>query len=242
MTTSEENMKNKYAGFGIRLLALLIDMAVGFLAIALLTLFVVNQSNIPQAVSAGIVALIILVNPLTLYYSILTTHYFGATPGKWLTGIRVVSEEKEDSYISLKRSFFRQTVGYTFSWVFFGLGFFSVIKDEKKQAWHDKASGTVVILIQHFLIVGLAAFFVIITLTMSLFNIALGKFNTGPLGAETKQIMERLEEEREQKKLMEAMEEEQRQMDNEIDYDSIRLEQPDELEYYPEDFPQDTTY
>lgn len=77
-----------------------------------------------------------------LYFTFFTADE-GQTPGKKLLGIRVVRFDGRD--VSPRVSFFR-TLGYLLS-VFFGtlLGFLWVLWDRRRQAWHDKIAGTVVI-------------------------------------------------------------------------------------------------
>lgn len=66
----------------------------------------------------------------------------GRTPGKMLFGLQVVSTE--GAPISFGIAFLR-AVGYFVSNIFY-LGFIWVVFDKKKQGWHDKIAGTVVII------------------------------------------------------------------------------------------------
>jgi uncharacterized RDD family membrane protein YckC len=43
------------------------------------------------------------------------------------------------------KAFFREYVGKFLSSLFFYLGFFWMLWDSQKQAWHDKIAGTVVV-------------------------------------------------------------------------------------------------
>ena len=66
----------------------------------------------------------------------------GQTPGKMVLGLKVVP--LEDSIMTFGMAFLRWT-GYIASSFFFYLGFVWIAFDSRKQGWHDKIAGTVVI-------------------------------------------------------------------------------------------------
>ncbi len=65
----------------------------------------------------------------------------GQTPGKMIFGLRVVQSTGEEMTLGI--GFLRWT-GYFVSAIFY-LGFFWIAVDPKKQGWHDKIAGTLVI-------------------------------------------------------------------------------------------------
>ena len=77
------------------------------------------------------------------YYTFFWT-LLGFTPGKALLGLKVVRKNGEK--ISFGRSLIR-FFSYWISIIPFGLGFFWVLWDSKRQAWHDKIAGTQVMYI-----------------------------------------------------------------------------------------------
>lgn len=77
-----------------------------------------------------------------LYYSILTARN-GATVGKKVFGMRVVTADGQP--VGFGRALLRHTVGYLVSSLFFGLGFIWIGFDPHKQGWHDKIAGTYVV-------------------------------------------------------------------------------------------------
>jgi uncharacterized RDD family membrane protein YckC len=87
-----------------------------------------------------------------LYYLIAVTmnlFYFtyfhsitGQTVGKRILGLRVVTAAGEP--LKVRQAFLRW-VGYLVSTVFFYLGFIWVAFDGRKQGWHDKIAGTLVV-------------------------------------------------------------------------------------------------
>ena len=58
--------------------------------------------------------------------------------------IKVVKEDTGE-VPGFAKAFLREMVGKFLSSLVFGLGYFSVLWDKDKQAWHDKIAGTVVI-------------------------------------------------------------------------------------------------
>jgi len=68
---------------------------------------------------------------------------FQATPGKMATKLRVVDAETGDS-LSLGKSIGRY-FAYIVSFLPLGLGIFWIALDRRKQGWHDKLAGSVVI-------------------------------------------------------------------------------------------------
>jgi len=89
---------------------------------------------------------------MTLYWGavvIVTALYFtcfvavtGQTPGKMVLGLKVVPVE--DGIMTFGMAFLRW-VGYIVSSFFFYLGFVWIAFDPRKQGWHDKIAGTVVV-------------------------------------------------------------------------------------------------
>lgn len=77
-----------------------------------------------------------------LYY-VLFWVYKGATPGKMLLGLKVVDKDTYE-HITLSQAALRY-VGYIISAIFFLLGYITAAFDDRKQGWHDKMAGSVVI-------------------------------------------------------------------------------------------------
>lgn len=67
----------------------------------------------------------------------------GQTPGMMLFGLRV-ARETDGANPGLARSILRY-VGYVLSWITLLIGFIWVAFDSRKQGWHDKIAGTVVV-------------------------------------------------------------------------------------------------
>ena len=146
-------MRDRPAHFILRLVAFLVDFFI-FLGLNVYFLEIAARStNIPNLVNNLLLYLMIVaISPLGLLYQVLLTYWFGGTPGKLLTGLKVVSQDY--GKLSFKRVSFRQTVGYLFSGLFFWLGYFAVLKDEKRQGWHDKAVGSLVVQTGNYWVIG----------------------------------------------------------------------------------------
>jgi uncharacterized RDD family membrane protein YckC len=67
----------------------------------------------------------------------------GQTPGMMLFGLRV-ARDSDGAKPGLARSLLRY-VGYFVSWIALFIGFIWVAFDSRKQGWHDKIAGTVVV-------------------------------------------------------------------------------------------------
>lgn len=116
-----------YAGFWIRLVASLID---GFIIMAFqIVLGMVKMDFI------GTIVGIVYVIGFWVYWN-------GQTPGKKVMKIKIIREDgkKFDIMTGVLRY-----VGYIISSIALFLGYFWVIWDPKKQGWHDKIAGTVVV-------------------------------------------------------------------------------------------------
>lgn len=125
-----------YAGFGIRTAATLIDSVLMLLITAPfpLLLFVLPSETAVLALSSLFSAVLV----------ILFWRWKQGTPGKLLLRLRIVDADSGGEP-SLRQWCLRY-VGYFLSTVPLLLGFFWVLWDPRRQAWHDKLAGTVVIL------------------------------------------------------------------------------------------------
>lgn len=149
-------MDRHYGGFWRRLYAFTVDKIIlGFIG---MILFFVGAAAFglgvsPRAMSADPEALLELGGRVFLLYQTVTVlldmgyfTYFhgttGQTPGKRLLGLRVVQETGEP--IGLGTAFLRW-VGYIVSGIPMLMGFLWAGADRRKQGWHDKIAGTVVI-------------------------------------------------------------------------------------------------
>ena len=133
----------KYVGFWARVLATLID-SVLIMAITLpplLAIYGLAYLENDEAISG--LADILISNILPMIVVILFWAKKQATPGKMAVSARIVDAETG------KAPSVKQCIGRYFAYILsaipLGLGFLWVAFDPKKQAWHDKLAGTVVV-------------------------------------------------------------------------------------------------
>lgn len=133
----------EYVGFWLRCGASLID---GIIIIVLTfpILYLIygveyfNSDSFIQGTPDFIISYI-----LPLVATILFWVYKSATPGKMALSVKIV-DAKTGNPLSVRQSTIRY-IGYYISLIPLGLGYFWVIWDAKKQSWHDKMAGTVVV-------------------------------------------------------------------------------------------------
>lgn len=132
-----------YAGFWIRFAASLVDsvILIVVLGVPLALIFGVDSMDFNATDPGLVVNLIQYVVPvaLTVWFWV---KYLG-TPGKMLFGLRIV-DANTGRALSTPQAIGRY-LGYYVSLIPFMLGFIWVAFDSRKQGFHDKLAGTVVI-------------------------------------------------------------------------------------------------
>ena len=124
----------KYATFGKRLVAYIID------------LIVVGTVSAVVGYIIGVIGLEAIASMMGIVVGIAYYGHFwtstGATPGKSIMMLKVV--DGNGNLISWGGAILRY-VGYIISGIVLALGFIWIIFDKKNQGWHDKIAGTFVI-------------------------------------------------------------------------------------------------
>lgn len=143
--TTSNQQPLQYVGFWLRLAATLIDsVLLVLITLPLMYVFMGASAFGPEAdpSSGGIIA--IFVNYLLPIIAVMTFWVLkSATPGKMLFQATIV-DAKTGKKPSIGQ-FFGRYFAYILSALVFGLGYFWVIWDKRKQGWHDKLAGTVVV-------------------------------------------------------------------------------------------------
>jgi len=133
-------------GFAPRLVAFMVDLVVVNMLAIIFTLggmIAYMRGGVPrQDLDAYVPLFIISFIIASMTYFIYFHGATGQTVGKMILGLRVVSED--GGPLGYRRAILRW-IGYFFSSVFFYFGFLWIIIDRKKQAWHDKLSGSLVV-------------------------------------------------------------------------------------------------
>ena len=135
-------------GFGPRLAATLIDSAmVGFLGfmlafvLGIIAIFMnmVNPGQV-NGVLELLTVLCLLFFSIFYYIGFWTTD--GQTMGKTIVGLKVI--RTDGTQLSVGRALLRY-IGYVVSASLFSIGFLWAAFDPKRQGWHDKLAGTLVV-------------------------------------------------------------------------------------------------
>lgn len=142
----------EYVGFWARFLAFLVDsILASFILAPIVSMFFGGMEidtetllNSPDAMMNAMMSTSNMVSWLLFAGAIIAFWVFrSATPGKMVIGAVIVDAD------TLGKPSVRQLVGryfaYFLSTFLFGLGFAWIGWDERKQGWHDKLAGTVVI-------------------------------------------------------------------------------------------------
>lgn len=132
----------KYAGFWIRWVARFVDGLIVGIPVFIVQL-VVAGSIVGQIKQGGSIVPILASIVVGWLYFILMTHYKGATLGKMLVGIKVVSEDM--TKLSFGKVILRETVGKIVSAIILYIGFIIAAFTAKKQALHDMMVKSVVV-------------------------------------------------------------------------------------------------
>jgi uncharacterized RDD family membrane protein YckC len=136
--------QRRYVGFWMRLLAMLIDTVIILVVAALVFAAVIGgiDPSRPEARQAGGTANLVF-NVLVTIAVILFWRYRGATPGKMAISARIVDAETGGAPSTGK--LIGRYFAYLVSTIPLGLGFLWVAFDKRKQGWHDKLAGTLVV-------------------------------------------------------------------------------------------------
>lgn len=141
----------EYATFFQRLVASLID-AVWIILLVTLLLYLVFGNEFFTAVHDFSFTSLenfqwqipLIENLLPALLTIIFWLKYAATPGKLLLDCEIVNA-KDGKPITFQQALLRY-LGYFISSLVFGLGFLWVLWDKRKQGWHDKIAGTVVVI------------------------------------------------------------------------------------------------
>jgi len=136
--------EQQYGGFWIRLLASVIDSILMLMIIApvLTAIYGTAYWDVESQVSYGLLDIVMnYVFPVVVV--IVFWIYKSATPGKMMLGLTIVDAKTGGKPSTAQ--FIGRYLAYYVSMLPLFLGFFWVAFDKRKQGWHDKLAGTVVI-------------------------------------------------------------------------------------------------
>lgn len=156
---ASENKSIEYVGFWIRVSAAIIDVIILGIIGGIIQLVIVfsglfgagllsQEPGEPSAAAGTLIivttlAMILVIIAIQIAYFVGLTGAYGATVGKMILGLKVVDTNGQK--IGFGKVALREIVGKWISGLVLGLGYLWVAFDEKKQGWHDKIAGTVVV-------------------------------------------------------------------------------------------------
>lgn len=144
---NEEVVQYTYAGFWVRVVAAIIDSILTMFVLApiLYAVYGPDYWSSDRMVQGSLDVLISYVLPAIAV--ILFWFYKSATPGKMAWGLKVVDARThgKPALVNLVVRY----IGYYVATIPLGIGIIWVAFDKKKQGWHDKMAGTVVVKSSH---------------------------------------------------------------------------------------------
>lgn len=140
-----------YEGFWKRSFAFLVDLVI----VKILSLILIGLGILAAYQALGdlqlsapsedlvflLLGLFVLTGITILFLYFLYFNWKGVTPGMKILGLKIESISSES--LSFPQAFIR-TFGLLFSFFFFGLGFLTLLFNQKKQTLHDLLAGTYV--------------------------------------------------------------------------------------------------
>lgn len=143
MAENTARREPEYVGFWKRFLAFVIDTVI-VLTVVLIAAVAVYGRRYVELSGKGETLLfdVVVQGVLPAVAAILFWRFRGATPGKMLIGARIVDAKTFGPPST------GQLIGRYFAYIvscIFMLGFIWIAFDKRKQGWHDKLAGTVVI-------------------------------------------------------------------------------------------------
>lgn len=148
--TPSETLEFKYAGFGIRLLAYIIDnliLGIGLLFIKFfffLIRMIIGSDILVQPVLFQYTWVDIIVYILRIMYFVLLTYFTSATLGKHLLKLKVISTNDTGKY-SFLDILYRETIGRFLSKLIIYAGYLMIFINKDKSSLHDMLADTRVV-------------------------------------------------------------------------------------------------
>jgi uncharacterized RDD family membrane protein YckC len=137
--SSVQPIGTQAAGFGTRLLSLIIEIVIFSIPAGISSSMAASSPD-----GGGIVPMLFGLVSLALFIYQLVLYASGKSIGKKIMGLTVVYDSTIRP-VSFWRMLGREIIGKMISSLIFYLGFLWALWDSRKQTWHDKIFGTLVI-------------------------------------------------------------------------------------------------
>ena len=147
---SQEHTEPKYAGFGIRLLAYMIDnLIIGAVVLMIKFSFFVLNIILSSDIFANQILFQYTWTDIFIYisralYFVLLTYFTSATLGKHILKLKVISTNDTGKY-TFTDILYRETIGRFLSKFIIYAGYFLILVNKDKSALHDMLADTKVI-------------------------------------------------------------------------------------------------
>jgi len=132
-----------YVGFWMRLWASVLDTILLMLVITPLAWVIYGEEYFTESTEEIADSTDLLLSVVAAVAVIIFWHYKSATPGKMTVSARIVDAKTGNKPST--GQFIGRYFAYILSSLPIGLGFFWIGWDKRKQGWHDKLAGTVVV-------------------------------------------------------------------------------------------------
>lgn len=185
---------NKPAGFFLRLLAYLIEKLI-FALLFVYLIYSISKNTTLSGLYYGLIVLFVIfifTSLLGMVYNVLFTHYFGGNLGKLVTGLAI--KDQSGGKLEFKKVLFRQLLSYNFSWLAFGLGFLSILKDPNKQGFHDHTVDSNVFRVNMLWPLGLLVFLVLLGVNTYFLSLTIKDFPGNPVNQEIMSLASAIQE------------------------------------------------
>ena len=146
-STTMQSSEEQYAGFEVRLFAYFIDniiLFVGLLLIRIILFIIIHLGGLDflsNEILFQYSLCDIFLYVIRVAYFVLMTYFTGATLGKHLLKIHVVSANQSEKY-SFFDILYRETIGRFLSKIILYIGYLFAIANKDKAALHDMLSDT----------------------------------------------------------------------------------------------------
>lgn len=107
-----------------------------------LRFYIDEGSSTEFVVLVGVAIIFVLV--ITVILQTLFLLYLGATPGKYLMKMRIISLDHKSPKMTITQAFLRSSL-WALEWLFLGIPFLELFSDRRRRPLHDRASDTMVV-------------------------------------------------------------------------------------------------
>ncbi len=132
------SMQQTGAGFGIRLIAFILDAVL----ISAISYLIFGDKIVTSTATSFEIKFNGIYSLIPVAYQLICWFLMSGSPGKWIAGLKIMNQQGKRM---TPAEVVLRTLGYIISGVVLLLGFIWIIFDARKQGWHDKIAKTFVV-------------------------------------------------------------------------------------------------